>query len=92
VPLREIIAASFGVGIQSKKVNIEYHRLINKVGSEFNILLDNDLSKIPNRIAEGVRNVRAGNIHIDPGYDGIYGKVHIYKDENIKEKNQQTLF
>ena len=92
VPLREIIANAYGVGVQSKKVNAEYDRLIKEVGSEFHILLDNDLINIPPRIAEGIKNVRAGNIQIDPGYDGIFGKVHIFKDEDLKEKQQKTLF
>lgn len=92
VPLREIIAAAFGFGVQSKKVNAEYHRLIQEIGPEFNILLDHNLDGIPDRIAQGIANVRSGNIHIDPGYDGIYGKVHIFKDEDLKEKKQQVLF
>lgn len=92
VPLREIIASAFGVGVQSKKVNLEYHRLIKEVGPEFSILLDHDLKDIPERIAQGIINVRSGDLHIDPGYDGIFGKVHIFKDEDIKEKQQKNLF
>lgn len=92
VPLREIIANTYGVGVQSKKVNLEYHRLIQEIGPEFKILLDSELKNLPERIAQGIKNVRAGNIHIDPGYDGIYGKVHIFADEDLKEKKQQALF
>jgi len=96
VPLREIIANAFGVGVQSKKVNAEYDRLIKEVGPEFHILLDLSkkelLEKIPERIAQGIINVKNHNLTIDPGYDGIYGKVHIFKDEDLKEKKQQTLF
>jgi len=92
VPLREIVASSFGVGVQSKKVNAEYHRLIKEFGPEFSILLDHDLANFPERIAQGILNVRSGDITIDPGYDGIFGKVHIYKDEDLKEKDQQALF
>lgn len=84
VPLREIIAESFGVGVQSKKVNLLYSELIEKFGPEFKILLELDQKFIdknfPERIAEGIKNVRSGNIKIDPGYDGIFGKVHIFKD------------
>lgn len=96
VPLREIIANAYGVGVQSKKVNLEYHRLIKEVGPELKILLDLSeteiLEKIPPRIAQGILNIKKNDLTIDPGYDGIYGKVHIFKDEDIKEKNQKTLF
>jgi len=96
VPLREIIANAYGVGVQSKRVNLEYFRLIKEVGPEFKILLDLNekelLAKIPTRIAQGILNIKKNDLTIDPGYDGIYGKVHIFKDEDIKEKMQKTLF
>ncbi len=84
VPLREIIANAFGVGVQSKRVNAEYDRLIKEFGSEFHILLDLEQKYIndnfPPRIAQGILNVKNGDLKIDPGYDGIFGKVHIFKD------------
>jgi len=90
VPLREIIANSFGVGVQSKKVNAEYDRLINEFGSEFHILLDLDekylTDNFPERIAQGIINVKNNDLTIDPGYDGIYGKVHIFRDEDLGQK------
>lgn len=96
VPLNEIIANAYGVGVQSKKVNLEYHRLINEFGNEFSILLDMDEKslnkKLPSRIAQGIINVKNNDFTIDPGYDGIYGKVHIFTDEDLGQKHQKTLF
>ncbi len=96
VPLNEIIAAAYGVGVQSKKVNLEYHNLIKENGNEFKILLDLDekylRDNFPERIAQGIINVRSGQIQIDPGYDGIYGKVHVFQDEDLGRKQQKTLF
>lgn len=84
VPLREIIANTYGVGVQSKKVNAEYDRLIKEFGSEFHILLDLDekylTENFPEKIAQGIINVKNSDLTIDPGYDGIFGKVHIFKD------------
>jgi PHP family Zn ribbon phosphoesterase len=33
------------------------------------------------RIAEGVGRVRAGDVHVEPGYDGLYGTVKIWPDQ-----------
>jgi len=97
VPLGEIIASALGVGTSSKKVSMMYDQLINAFGSEFDILLKtsvDDLAKsAPADIAEGIRRVRSGQICINPGYDGVFGKINIFSE---KEKNrsfgQKTLF
>jgi uncharacterized protein (TIGR00375 family) len=93
VPLREIIAESFGVGVTSKKVIAEYFSMTDKI-SELDILLDMSEKDLKNNyldnIAEGIIRVRAGNIKVDPGYDGVYGKVRIFDHQDIE--TQKTLF
>jgi len=94
VPLEEIIAQALGLGVNTKGVTREYDRLIARFGSEFCILLDlpeKDLQKgIPARILQGIMKVRAGDLKIEPGYDGVYGKVTIPLD--VKEDEQLGLF
>lgn len=86
VPLEIIIAESMGLsGTASKKVQAMYHRLITELGTEFSILLDipaDQIAKINPTIAEAISRVRAGNLHIRPGYDGIFGQVHIFSDDD----------
>ncbi|MEK7482444.1 MAG: endonuclease Q family protein [Patescibacteria group bacterium] len=82
IPLREIIGEAFGVGPASKRVGEEYERIIAKAGSELEILLETPeqdllLSALP-RVVEGIIKVRQGNVSIDPGYDGVYGKINIF--------------
>jgi len=97
VPLVEIIAESLGVGVVAKQVAAEYKKIIKSFGSEFKILLDATKSELASatlpEIAEGIIRVREGRVFIEPGYDGVYGKVRIFSQgEQKKISKQKTLF
>lgn len=83
VPLPEIISETLKVGVSSKKVNSAYLDLLNKLGNEFNILMNvplNDIAKAGSPLLrEAISKMRTGDIHIAPGYDGEFGKVKIFE-------------
>jgi uncharacterized protein (TIGR00375 family) len=98
VPLREIIGKVFEVGSKSKKVAREYDNLIKNLGNEFKILLDENISEIEKfvsdkNIAISIRNMRAGIIEVNPGYDGVYGTVEVLakKDRSMKSRQHSLL-
>lgn len=98
VPLEEIIADCLGVGAASKKVRQLYGQAL-QASTEFEILLDmpeQDLSALLGRtVAEGVRRVRAGQVVLQAGYDGMYGHVHIFTPadrERFVDSAQAVLF
>ncbi len=84
VPLAEVIAQAIGFQPGTKSVTQEYERLIGHFGSEFRILLDlqeDELRKATSpRLLQAIGKVRAGELDIEPGYDGVYGKVTIPLD------------
>jgi uncharacterized protein (TIGR00375 family) len=82
VPLEEIIADALGVGVGTQAVDREYFNLLNRFGTEFNVLLrapEEELrSAASAKIAEAVIRMRRGDVVIEPGYDGEYGKVRMF--------------
>ncbi|MDD5750628.1 MAG: endonuclease Q family protein [Candidatus Pacebacteria bacterium] len=97
VPLREVISASLGVGPASKQVARVYDNLIKKFGSELNILLDiplEELKQADHFASRAVERMRSGKIMVEPGYDGVYGRVNIFSDEEKKDfrASQRQLF
>lgn len=86
VPLAEIIAEALEVGVETAAVENEWKRLIDGGGTELAILMDlseDELARFtPPRILDGIRRMRAGQLSITPGYDGVYGKVSLF-DANL---------
>jgi len=93
VELDKIIAESLGVKSRSsKKVQEEYKNMINKLGSELQILLNlgrEEIAKVSKeKIAEGIEKMRSGDIIIEPGFDGQYGKIKIFKEDKASVQKQ----
>jgi uncharacterized protein (TIGR00375 family) len=91
VPLLEILAETLGKQVYSQEVREKYKKLILNLGSEVTLLLNSstqDIERIAgSRIAQGVDRVRAGQLFIDPGFDGVYGRVKIWPEGESKFKN-----
>ncbi|MEK6714173.1 MAG: endonuclease Q family protein [Nitrospirota bacterium] len=87
IPLHEIISEVSGVGVNSKTVENIYNKLIASLGSELSILSDIPVHEIESAdtplMAEAIRRVRSGEVHIEAGYDGEFGVVRIF--DNIEK-------
>lgn len=95
IPLDEIIADAKGMGKASQAVEREYRSIISKFGNEFNILLrlskDQLLAGLPPKIAQGVLRVREGKVNIKAGYDGDYGIISIFDQEEKAQEGEKQL-
>lgn len=93
IPLQEIIADLYGVGKQSQKVQAEYERIVN-LKNEFDVLVRaSERELIPilgQELANAVLAVRRGEVEIEPGYDGVFGKISVKKSDSGPA--QESLF
>lgn len=97
IPLKEILSEISGVGPNSKKINGLYFDLIKQIGSEFDILINCPIEKIKatdnELLAEAIRRMRNREVIINEGFDGEYGKIHVFsKDDVYSFGPQESLF
>jgi PHP family Zn ribbon phosphoesterase len=80
----------FGVGSSSKKVIAEYDRIIAGLGTEFDVLRKMSVSDISENgfgdLSKLIDRMRKGDIHIEPGYDGVYGVIKIFANDSERKK------
>jgi uncharacterized protein (TIGR00375 family) len=83
IPLEEIIAEALGAQPGTGAVRDEYLRLVQAFAGEFPVLLDAPLDEVSRhtrpRVVDGLRRVREGRVVIRPGYDGVFGEIHIFE-------------
>jgi uncharacterized protein (TIGR00375 family) len=97
IPLPEVIGSALGTGPSSKKVQAVYEKLLEALGPELQILRRAAPEEIAacgeGLVAEGVRRMRAGQVRIAAGYDGEYGVIELFTDEERQLlKGQKLLF
>ena len=89
VSLPEVIAETAGVGPASKRVAKQYDQLLDKLGAELPILNDIPLEEIRNHsgsplIPEAVARMRKGDVIREAGYDGEYGRIRMFQEDELK--------
>lgn len=83
IPLIEILAELKGQGTAAKGVIEAYHKAIAALGHEFSILRSLPVATINEagypELANAIGRMRQGDVHIEPGYDGVFGTVKLLK-------------
>ncbi len=92
LPLAEILSILMGKAVSTKTVTEEYYK-IQKLGSEFDILMKTpkeELLKVTKeKIVDAILKNRAGQVKVQPGYDGVYGKA-LLNGEEIEVKKAKV--
>ncbi|MEK6903436.1 MAG: endonuclease Q family protein [Nanoarchaeota archaeon] len=92
IPLHELISATCNIKLlHSKKITEIYHKLIGRFGTEYAVLLDAPIDMLRETVDEKLATLilqnRTGDVPIQPGYDGVYGKLLL----NNNMSSQQAL-
>lgn len=96
VPLVEVLGEVLGVGAGSKRVAGACQQLVSRVGPELTVLQDAPLEDVgregPPLLAEALRRMRAGEVRRQAGYDGEYGVVRMFDEDERLRLLAQTAF
>ena len=88
IPLPEVLSELHGVGVNSKRVQQQYHQLLHKLGPELDILMHLPLGQIEQaggaQLARGIQHMRSGHVLAQSGYDGEYGVIRVL-DESLSQ-------
>ena len=81
VPLDEIVSQAVGKGRDTQTVQRAYGKLVDELGSEFEVLLEAPADEIAahsdERVGLGVERMRSGEVEKKPGYDGVFGVISV---------------
>lgn len=95
IPLNEIIAQAIDKTAECKSVWDTYFHFIHEFGSEQKILTEVPIQELcrimPEKVGSGVERMRKGEVIIEPGHDGCYGKISLFEPESAEKEAQQQL-
>lgn len=92
IPLQEVIAHITGKTTYSVQVKSIYSRMLQKFGTEFNVLMKADpdsIAQVDKKLAEGIRRIREDKAHVIPGYDGVFGIIDIFNE--VKQEKSEGM-
>ncbi len=96
IPLPEVLAEILAVGAGTKAVAAKLEKLLRQFGSEITILTEIPLSELQRAggslLAEGIRRMRQKEVQIAAGYDGEFGTIKLFSDDERQRFLSQSFF
>ena len=95
IPLPEVLGEIHCVGASSRRVADAYENLVSKLGPELFILEQAPLDELHKAgstlLAEGIARMREGRVIREAGYDGEYGVIRVFTDDELMQGNSVSL-
>jgi len=96
IPLAEIIAELKNVAsVSGKAVQAEYHNVLARLGDEFSVLRSVPIDAVRAAgfplLAIALDRMRRGDVVRDPGYDGVFGTIKIFKGQSDRHETTSQL-
>lgn len=84
IPLTEILAELHGTKTAGRAAMAQYHEVLDRLGDEFSVLRSVPIAAIEAAgfplLGVAIERLRAGDVVRDPGYDGVYGTIKVFKN------------
>lgn len=90
IPLLEVLASVSKKTVYSTYVKETYAKLVEKFGTEMNVLLRASLDEIAGvdkNVSPAIKNMREDRVSIKPGYDGVFGVIDLV---NVPEPGREN--
>jgi uncharacterized protein (TIGR00375 family) len=87
IPLAEVLGELLGVGPGAKKVMSGYAEVVQRFGSELGVLLAapvTDIAAAWPLLGEAIERMRQGRVIRTPGFDGEYGVIRLFADNELR--------
>jgi len=95
IPLPELLAELLDRGAGSQKVSRAYDGLLQRFGPELRILREVPTEALaaaePALLGEAIRRVRAQEVIRQPGYDGEYGVIRVFRPGEMDDLRRQGI-
>lgn len=89
IPLMEILSEIYQLNSGTKTILLHYNKLLEQFGPELYILnfIGIDELRISENalLAEAIERMRKNEVMITPGFDGKYGSVKIFREDEIRK-------
>ncbi len=94
VPLPEILSELLGSGPASKTVEAAYARVTARLGPELAILSEvpvDEIAAADPLLGEAIGRLRAGTVIRQAGYDGEYGAIRLFAEDELDRRDKGEL-
>jgi uncharacterized protein (TIGR00375 family) len=95
IPLPEILSEIEDVGPNTKTVNRLHEKVTSEIGSDFYVLQQAPIDQIKEfgrpMLTEAVRRLREGKVIKEAGYDGEYGTIKLFTEDELLQGNSAGL-